>query len=108
MNHTAPNLTRENIKETQLYCALIYLKKDVEKLKSINDYEQHPFLRATLAKLKSNFGIQYNQLIDIGEKAINNIVRILGRTLSKVEDDLSKNEGEIMFPNYNYINADNN
>lgn len=34
--------------------------------------------------------IQHQQLIEIGEKTINNIIRILGRTLSKVEDDLSK------------------
>ena len=33
------------------------------------------------------------------------IIRILGRTLSKVEDDLSKKEKvEVEFPNYDFIN----
>ena len=54
--------------------------------------------------LKNNFCIQFEQLIDIGKKTIENIIRILGRTLSKVEDDLSKKEkGEVLFPNYNFI-----
>ena len=49
-------------------------------------------------------GVCQEQLIKIGKRAITNIIRILGRTLSKVEDDLSKQEkGEIMFPNYNFI-----
>ena len=65
---------------------------------------QHPFARSVLIILKNNFGIQFEQLIDIGKKTIENIIRILGRTLSKVEDDLSKKEkGEVLFPNYNFI-----
>lgn len=105
INHPIPNLTRENIKDTQLYNALIILKEDVKKLKNINNAEQHPLLKSTLLDLKSDFGIQFPQLIEIGEKTINNIIRILGRTLSKVEDDLSKKEkGEVLFPNYNFIN----
>ena len=97
MSHPVPNLTRENIKDTQLYRALTFLKKDVEKLKAVKEPSQHPFLRATLSKLRSDFGIQYEQIITIGEKAIDNIVRILGRTLSKAENDLSKKEnGEIL------------
>ena len=108
MSHPVPNLTRENIKDTQLYRALIFLKKDVEKLKAVKEPSQHPFLRATLSKLRSDFGIQYEQIITIGEKAIDNIVRILGRTLSKAENDLSKKEnGEILFPNHNYIKMNN-
>lgn len=48
--------------------------------------------------------IQHQQLIEIGEKTINNIIRILDRTLSKVEDDLFKKEKvEVSFPNYNFI-----
>lgn len=106
MNHDIPAMTRENIKETQLYCALIKLKEDVKKLKNVGEnYNQHPLLRSTLNDLKKDFGIQFVQLIEIGEKAINNIIRILGRTLSKVEDDLNKKEnGKVMFPNYNFIN----
>ena len=97
ISHPVPNLTRENIKDTQLYRALTFLKKDVEKLKAVKEPSQHPFLRATLSKLRSDFGIQYEQIITIGEKAIDNIVRILGRTLSKAENDLSKKEnGEIL------------
>lgn len=104
MNHPIPNLTRENIKDTQLYNALIILKEDVKKLKNINNAEQHPLLKSTLLDLKSDFSIQFSQLIEMGEKTINNIIRILGRTLSKVEDDLSKKEkGEVLFPNYNFI-----
>ena len=108
MSHPVPNLTRENIKDTQLYRALIFLKKDVEKLKAVKEPSQHPFLRATLSKLRSDFGIQYEQIITIGEKAIDNIVRILGRTLLKAENDLSQKEnGEILFPNHNYIIMNN-
>ena len=44
-----------------------------------------------------DIGIQYEQIITIGEKVIDNIVRILARTLSKAENDLSKKEnGEIL------------
>ena len=62
----------------------------------------------TIEQYKDSEIIQYEQIITIGEKAIDNIVRILGRTLSKAENDLSKKEnGEILFPNHNYIKMNN-
>lgn len=104
MNHKYPELSRLNIKETQLYGGLINLKESVKLLRAIKEPYQHPFIRSVLIDLKNNFNIQFSQLIEIGEKTINNIIRILGRTLSKVEDDLSKKEkGEVLFPNYNFI-----
>ena len=93
-----------NIKETQLYGGLINLKEAVKLLQAIKEPYQHPFIRSVLIDLKNNFNMQFPQLIEIGERTINNIIRILGRTLSKVEDDLSKKEkGEVLFPNYNFI-----
>lgn len=104
INHKYPEHSRLNIKETQLYGGLISLKKSVNLLKSIKEPYQHPFIRSTLVNLKNNFNIQVEQLINMGEEASENIIRILGRTLSKVEDDLSKKEkGEVMFLNYNFI-----
>ena len=105
INHKYPEHSRLNIKETQLYGGLINLKKSVKLLQSMTEPYQHPFARSVLIILKNNFGIQFEQLIDIGKKTIENIIRILGRTLSKVEYDLSKKEkGEVEFPNYDFIN----
>lgn len=105
INHKYPEHSRLNIKETQLYGGLINLKKSVKLLQSMTEPYQHPFARSVLIILKNNFDIQFEQLIDIGKKTIENIIRILGRTLSKVEDNLSKKEkGEVLFPNYNFIN----
>lgn len=104
MNHKYPEHSRLNIKETQLYGELINLKKSVKLIEALKDPYQHPFVRSVLNNLKNNFDIHYEQFIKIGKRDITNIIRILGRTLSKVEDDLSKKEkGEIMFPNYNFI-----
>ena len=104
INHKYPENSFINIKETQLYGGLIQLKQSIKILKEITDPYQHPFIHTELNQLKNNFNITFDKLIQIGEKAINNIIRILGRTLSKVEDDLEKKEkGEILFPNYNFI-----
>ena len=104
INHKYPENSFINIKETQLYGGLLQLKQSVKMLKEIAEPYQHPFIHIELNQLKNNYNITFDKLIQIGEEAINNIIRILGRTLSKVEDDLNKEkDGEITFPNFNFI-----
>lgn len=100
MNHQVRNLTRVNLKDTQLYRGLIQLKEAVNLIKSIaSNWQQHSYVKTTLMLLNNQYKISYNKLIQIGEQSIEHITKILGRTLSKVEDDIKKETNEsTMFP----------
>ena len=100
MNHKIRNLARENLKDTQLYRGLIQLKEAVNLIKTVgSNWQQHPYARITLLTLNNQYKISYDKLIKIGEEAIEHITKVLGRTLSKVEDDIKKETNEnVMFP----------
>lgn len=101
MNHKFKELTRENLKETQLYKALLHLKQGVNLIKGFgeNNWVNSPETSSLSNELRDVYRITYSRLIKIGENAIRNITRILGRTLSKVEDDLKKEQNEnVKFP----------
>lgn len=104
MNCQQPELWQINIRKTQLYNALIYLKNAVNELTLIHEPLQHPFLRTTLLFLRNHYGLQFDDLIKIGNKTIKNITRIIGRTLSKVQDDYNKKFNESTHKLYNFIN----
>ena len=91
LNHQNDLLPRENIKETQLFNALIKLKDALKKIKEIgNKWEQFPLTRKTALILKANYNFDYDKIVRVGYEAIENITRILGRTLSKAEQDIEK------------------
>lgn len=99
MKHPERDLARENIKETQLYKGLLFLKESLAKIKNLGEdgWFNSPYTKSISYKLKTQYKTNYNKLIKIGENAVNDITRILGRTLSKVEDDIKKEINENAF-----------
>lgn len=91
MSCDAKLLYWENLEDTQLYKALGNIKFAVAKLKERElDHNEYPLTRGIESLLKTKFGLNFQQVIAIGENAVNNITKIIGRTLSKVKDDLDR------------------
>lgn len=96
-----------NLMETRLFQGLKLLKYYVKLLK--NTDENHPLLKAAIKPYKDNFNINYHWFVKTGDNAIDNIIKIIGKTVSKVKDDLFKDveEGIIVkpiLPDLNSIN----
>lgn len=100
LNHENNLSPRVNVKETQLFNALIKLKDALKKIKEVgNNWEHFPLTRKTALVLKTEYNFGYDKIMRIGYETIENITRILGRTLSKAEQDIEKkhNLTNIMF-----------
>lgn len=88
MSHNIPELSWLGIRETSLFKKLVELKKSIALLQGLGKPYKEPSIANVLSNLKGIFGIDFNGLIKIGEKASENIVRILARSLLKAKEEV--------------------
>lgn len=90
MNCENPLLTRKNVRNTQLYLAIMNLASSVNAIQKAKNWMTITSIKETIDELYTNYKIGYKELIEIGYESIDKMIKELGRTLSKSEDDLRK------------------
>lgn len=98
--------------DSRIFKGLMVLKTYVKKLESID--KNHPLVKSALNRYNTFFHNPYKEILKLGTNAIDEITRKIGRTISKVKDDVKDNRffneeivykiNELNYPDYNKIN----